>query len=209
LVEGLMLDELRNTEQRILCVQGDTGVVEPLLAALEDFQVSSAGTGVAALNTARDSVFDLYLVAEQLADMHGTGLCAEIRRFDPHTPILLCVHTAQEFDSARPDDGASVQGYISNPVETHVASEIIKNALRRSHERSTKAKAAMLRAVELEIFRRLHTEDSPVAKDIRLLANEPQIMSRAYEAFTEAGGARADFKRMWPTVFREACDKAG
>jgi hypothetical protein len=32
-------------------------------------------------------------------------------------------------------------------------------------------------------------------------------MARAYDAFARAGGMRADFKRMWPSVYEEAHDQ--
>ena len=85
------------------------------------------------------------------------------------------------------------------------------DSARVARERNVKARAALVRAVEEEIFRRLHIEDSgPPGSSMqaRLLAEEATIRSRARDAFTAAGGTPADFRRMWPTVFRAACGRA-
>jgi DNA-binding response OmpR family regulator len=198
-----------NGAQRVLCVQDADATAERLRPLLPDLEFLAVATGAAALEQARDALFDLYIVADRLPDMEGTALCREIRRFDPYTPVLLCFHAGAESDHP-PVGLAGAQGYITNPVDAFTGPQVVRNSLKFSRQRSIEARAAEFEAVQAELMERLRDADDHLegARKTLLLAHDALLMSRAYDAFARAGGMRADFKRMWPALFAQVRAKA-
>jgi len=200
----MLTEEPRQTRLRILCVQEETHVMDNLRRLLPDVEFSTVGTAAAALDQARDSLFDLYIISRRLNDMEGVLLGRIIREFDPHTPILLCIDAGEE-PAQGFVDGVVVQGAITNPTDAFVAPQVIRNALMQARQRSIDARLAECGAIQDEVMERLRDAANQLA-DARkglFLAHSAVIMSQAYSAFAAAGGTRADFKRMWPAVYRE------
>ena len=68
-------------------------LLEPL-----NFELRLAGTVSEGLEFARSEEFDLYLVADDLAEGTGIELCRRLREFDEETPILFWSAFVRESD---------------------------------------------------------------------------------------------------------------
>ena len=69
----------------------DTRVLMTILLKRAGFQVTPAQNGSECLKLARSSGqdFDLYLLDQAYPDASGITICAELRKFDPQTPIIF------------------------------------------------------------------------------------------------------------------------
>jgi len=189
----------KESDQRILCVQGEVPMAPGLQPLHDDAQFFSVSNAAEAIAKAHDATFDLYLIAERLPDMAGADLCRELRRFDAQTPILLCVHGA-DIAGRPPAERLGIQGYLANTIDLLATSSAIRQTMSDARHRSIGAKAAAHAALVEALQARLK-QGTP---NVDLLIHEAGLMARTYEAFSRAGGTPADFKRMWPEIFEEA-----
>lgn len=77
--------------QRILVVDDEAGIRHLLRSVLldEQYDVTTAGTTLDALNRLEDTSFDLAIVDLLLPDVDGLQLAEAIRMLDPRTPVIL------------------------------------------------------------------------------------------------------------------------
>jgi DNA-binding response OmpR family regulator len=108
---------MSHTHQRILWVEGNQDIGEMVTFFLErsDYFVTNAVTSVEAFGLARNGHFDLYLLGDWLPHGKESNLCEQIRKFDPHSPILFYSAAAYQADRQRGMD-AGAQGYLTKPV---------------------------------------------------------------------------------------------
>lgn len=105
----------------------DTRVLITMMLEQAGFKVTSAESGTACLELARNSGqrFDLYLLDHTFPDASGVSVCMLLREFDPTTPIIFYSSRAmpQEKEAALK---AGAQEYLIKPndlfnVAQHVA----------------------------------------------------------------------------------------
>lgn len=77
-------------KQRILCVDDHQDICELVAHALQDYDVTCAGSKAIGLKLATTTKFDLIILDYYLPDGTGLELCYLIRAFDQETPILFC-----------------------------------------------------------------------------------------------------------------------
>ncbi|MEJ2209310.1 MAG: response regulator [Anaerolineae bacterium] len=77
--------------QHILVVDDEAGIRHLLRSVLveEQYEVSTAGTTLDALDRLKESSFDLAIVDLMLPDVDGLQLAEAIRMLDPQTPVIL------------------------------------------------------------------------------------------------------------------------
>jgi DNA-binding NtrC family response regulator len=77
--------------QHILVVDDEAGIRHLLRSVLveEQYEVTTAGTTLDALNKLQDAPFDLAIVDLMLPDIDGLQLAEAIRMLDPRTPVIL------------------------------------------------------------------------------------------------------------------------
>ena len=77
--------------KRILYVEDEPDAAEVMLRLLGSlgYQVTAAYTWAQALLLAQGECFDLYLLDYRIPQLDGLEVCRELRRFDPHTPIVF------------------------------------------------------------------------------------------------------------------------
>jgi DNA-binding response OmpR family regulator len=78
--------------------------------------VITAETPLKAIELARASSFDLYLVDNWIPGMSGTDLCEALRLFDSDTPILFYSGAAYPKDKAEAY-ASGAQGYLVKPAD--------------------------------------------------------------------------------------------
>ena len=79
--------------KRLLCVDDHEDTCVLVSSILSDFEVISEHTKAGALARAMAGGYDVILADYYLPDGTGLELCALVRTFDPHTPILLVTAT--------------------------------------------------------------------------------------------------------------------
>ena len=80
----------------VLCAQPDEALREIVVRALEGCRLVTAKSGLEAIH-AMDAVhFNLYVLAHDLPEWSGLGLCRHIRKRDRYGPICFFTHTNAE-----------------------------------------------------------------------------------------------------------------
>lgn len=105
------------TRRRILCVEddNDTSFMLTYLLMQEGHEARSVATVEEALSLARKESFSLYIIDQWFLRGSGTGLCGQIREFDPHTPIII--YSGAVLDSTREDALlAGANAFVAKPL---------------------------------------------------------------------------------------------
>lgn len=116
--------------RRVLCVDDDEDTCAMLCGVLGliDCRVTTATTAAEALELIARERFDLYLLDNWLPGGSGVGLCRDIRRSDPHTPIVF--YSGAGLDSEREEAlAAGAQVYLIKPGDSAVLVETVRRLL--------------------------------------------------------------------------------
>ena len=86
---------------RILCVDDDqdTRALLEQLLSFSDLEMICVADAAAALLLIEKEQFSLYIIDSEMPGVSGLGLCEEIRKRDPETPIII--FSAHAYDSDR------------------------------------------------------------------------------------------------------------
>lgn len=117
--------------KRVLCVDDEEDTCAMLcgLLGLIDCEVSTAATAAEALKLLAQERFDLYLLDNWLPGGSGVGLCREIRRSDPSTPIVF--YSGAGLDWERDEAlAAGAQSYLVKPSDLSLLVETVRRLLR-------------------------------------------------------------------------------
>jgi DNA-binding response OmpR family regulator len=120
----------------VLLVDDDPTLREMLAEQLrlhEEFDTATAGTGAAALDLARTTVFDIILLDVSLPDMSGHDVCRTLRQSGVKCPIIML--TAAD---TGPGLDAGASDYIVKPFRLGVLLARLRAHIRQ-HERSDDA----------------------------------------------------------------------
>lgn len=164
-----------------------------------------AHNGYEALRSLHARAFDFYVLEYWLPDFSGVALCREIRKVDPSGPIVFCTATHRE-DARRRALNAGANAYLCQPVEPQVLRERMKILLERADADSLSAKREEELAIDAELARRAAAAAarSEHAQTLIASATERAARAKAFKAFIESGGTRANFERWWPQVLTTA-----
>jgi two-component system response regulator MtrA len=67
----------------------DTCLMLSLLLTQQGYSVTTAADSEEAISIAHSKAFNLYVLDLMMPGVDGIQLCRMIRRFDPHTPIII------------------------------------------------------------------------------------------------------------------------
>jgi len=117
---------------RLLLVEDDPSIAEPLVAALrrEGHDVVWSSTGADGLAAAGPEV-DLVLLDLGLPDIDGLEVCRRIRARLPDLPVLMLTARAEEVDAVVGLD-AGADDYVTKPFRLAELMARIRAALRRA-----------------------------------------------------------------------------
>jgi two-component system phosphate regulon response regulator PhoB len=123
---------------RILCTEDDSDTRDliTLVLSYHYCDVITAETPLEAIELARASSFDLYLLDNWIPGMSGTELCETLRSFDSQTPILFYSGAAYPKDKAEAY-ASGAQGYLVKPADND---ELISEVLRLISENRQRSK---------------------------------------------------------------------
>jgi len=189
----------------VLCVQTDQAARDVLAETLHGCDCVAACNAYEALRNLNARPFDAYVLDYWLPDWSGPSLCREIRKSDPNSPVVFYTDAANDQDRQRALR-AGASAYLCKPVEPEELRSSLGSLFRRSDVESLLAKSSAERAVdELLVLRLPRARAASAAQDESAARSlERAARSRAYKAFIESGGTRANFDSWWPQVFGSA-----
>jgi DNA-binding response OmpR family regulator len=189
----------------ILCVQGDEEDRALLAELLRDYHMVFACNAYEALREIGRGVFDGYVLDLWLSDWSGAQLCREVRKIDPHGPVLFYTAAARIEDRNRAIR-AGGSAYLCKPVDPSRLLAQLRVLLGLADLESIRARIEADRATRAELERRAAEifKRTGEARRSALRAIERISKAKAAMAFSKSGGTKANFERWWPTVFAGA-----
>ena len=183
--------------KRVLYVDSDTESCLLMRDLLAPHAVDVVASDADARRAARRDSYDVYIVTGGAPGSTGLALCAWLHRVDPRTPIVFCSSngTAQYQKLAL---SAGALRYQVKPIDPPLLRSTMGLLLKLAELESTRALAAAQQAT------RELGEDVPQAREPADAAHENaqsrrecMLRAKAYRAFRDAGGNRANFERLW------------
>jgi DNA-binding NtrC family response regulator len=191
--------------RHLLCVQPKLNSQQFLGHALEGYRLLMVGSAFEAIRCNNHSVFDAYIVDYWLPDWAGPALCREIRKSDPHTPIVFYT----SIGAGDPDRAlrAGATAYIRAPIDSFVFRERLRVLIECADIHDLHARREEERAIHDELERRAAAaiDQAEQAMQRSRAAIERVAKLKAAKAFIEAGGTRAGFQRFWPHQYAAVC----
>jgi CheY-like chemotaxis protein len=189
----------------ILCVDDDPESRLLLERILESDRLVFAANAFEAIRCVNAQAFHAYVLDFWLPDWSGPQLCREIRKTDPHAPIVFCTAAARDADKGRAMR-AGADAYLCKPIDPAVLRSKLSALLALAEQESLRARVEEERAVQDELQRRMSQLVSRVdaAKELAAASVERTARAKAFKAFVEARGTRGHFESWWPNVFQTA-----
>jgi DNA-binding NarL/FixJ family response regulator len=194
----------------VLCVLPPGWRGDSLRALLAAYEFAFADHPAQALRLARRGIYDLYLLHSPLAQAQPALLCARIRGFDRQTPLIVySIQPTTSERSAALDAGA--QAYVSRSDGatnlTGTAGQLVMLAELRSMDALRKGAKAIHDHLAHGLAA-LNAQVSGARATLRAKLQR-QLKDQASSIFTQAGGSRAHFERLWPSLFQSALERSG
>lgn len=113
-------------QKQILCVEDDLDTSDLLSFWLTQngYEVKAVETKSDALRLAQQGPYDLYLLDDWLPDGRGKDMIAEIRNFDPDTPIVFISGDTREGNQAE-ILRLGAQVFLAKPMDLDLVAETI------------------------------------------------------------------------------------
>lgn len=187
----------------ILCVESDTLARERLAAFLTEYDCSFACTAYQALTQLHTRGFDAYVLDYWMPDWSGPLLCREIRKLDPHGPVVFCTEAVSEVHRGKVLR-AGASAYLLKPIDSNVLRAELRALLEFAGSESLRATSQAERALREELSRRGVAAVNPEGT-ARALARlgpagssiERTAHARTQQTFIDSGGTRMQFERWW------------
>lgn len=198
---------MKSCKRLVLCVDDDPDSCELLKVVLSKYEFMAAHSLGAGLRQAQSRAFDIYILDNIMPDGTGVELCRLIRQFDRNTPILFISGAAFENDHTEALE-AGAQAYLNKPVNLIHLEGVVYELIAKAEFRRIDARVAERAAISDELAQRFVEQKEALQQISAFIsaAEESLIRIKAYQAFSSAGGTRADFERLWPAAFEEALD---
>ncbi|WP_417673970.1 response regulator transcription factor [Pseudodonghicola sp.] len=166
--------------KKILLVDDDEDLRDALgeqLIMTEDFEVTEAGDGHAAMEKVKGNLFDLVILDVGLPDTDGRELCRLMRKQGVKAPILMLTGHDTDADTILGLD-AGANDYVAKPFKFPVLLARIRAQLRQ-HEQSEDAVFQLGPYTFKPAMKMLITGDD---RKIRLTEKETNILKYLYRA---------------------------
>jgi DNA-binding response OmpR family regulator len=146
------------TKKTILLIEDEPQIVMGLRDALEfeGFRVISAGRGKEGIALARAESPDAVILDLMLPDMNGYAVCEELRRLDPHVPIVMLTARSLEADKVRGLD-AGADDYVTKPFGVNELIARVRAIFRRAARAATVPDQLVLAEGEVSVSFAAHS----------------------------------------------------
>jgi DNA-binding response OmpR family regulator len=192
---------MTSSTRRILYVDMDAEARLLMRELLAPHQIDVAASDTEARILARRNGYDIYILAGGGPGSTGLALCAWLHRIDPRTPILFCSSDGQAQYQQRALAAGALR-YQLKPIDPKLLRSTLGLLLKLAELESTRAFAAEQHAIGEELIERSRhaCESAKSAREKAEIARACMLRAKAYRAFRNAGGNRANFERMWPAM---------
>ena len=195
----------------VLCVLPKRLPANPLKPLLQGYELAAADAWAAALRLARHKPYDLYVVHSPLVWADPIQICGRIRAFDANTPVILySVHpsAAERRDAL---GAGCIQAYVARSDDVHNLAGTAGQLIMISELRSQEAMRAGVQGMQEHIARRLGklNRGTGAEGEARHARAQARLKIDACRMFAAAGGSRANFERLWPSIFEDAIKRVG
>lgn len=187
----------------ILCVEDNAQDRALLRSALDGFDVTFACNAAEALRAFHTGVFDAYVLEYWLPDWTGYALCRDLRKTDPHAPVIVYTRAHPEPHRGKSLRAGATAFLMKSEMEPAALARYLADLLRAVDVVNLNARIEEERAVAEEIRRRMTDAAESMDKG-RLLMNsalERSARVKGMMAFFERRGSKAHFDRTWPQIF--------
>jgi len=183
--------------KRVLYVDSDSESCLLMKDLLAPHAVDIAASDPDARREARRHSYDVYIVTGGAPGSTGLALCAWLHRVDPRTPIVFCSSNGSaQYQKLALEAGAL--RYQVKPIDPPLLRSTMGLLLKLAELESTRALAAAQQAMrELDGRAPQAREPAIAAHEDAQRRRECVLRARAYRAFRDAGGNRANFERLW------------
>jgi two-component system KDP operon response regulator KdpE len=144
-------DEMTPTDELILVVDDEPGILRALTAALQarGHRVSAATTGADALNAVAGRAPAVVILDLGLPDLDGVEICRQIRRWSDMPIIVLTADGAEERKVEALDEGAD--DYVTKPFSTPELLARVRVALRNRRRAGVDDVPAVLQVGQISV----------------------------------------------------------
>jgi CheY-like chemotaxis protein len=121
---------------------------------------------------------------------------------------MFCTGTSKE--GVREEAlSAGAQAYIVKPIDYLALQDVVDYLILKTEMKGLEARTAELHAIRDEINERLALIPLKLRRlEIQSIkAQDRAVKARAGLAFSDTGGARADFERLWPEAYEDALSR--
>jgi len=190
----------------ILCVESSEPGRRSFESAFADCDCTFACNACEAVRALNERPFDAYVLDYWMPDWSGPLLCREVRKHDPHAPIIFCSEAVNDVNRGRALR-AGASAYLGKPIDSQVLTATLAALLTFAHAESLRAANEAESALSEELRRRGVAAATREATAQALAAPrtarsvERTAHSRAYKAFINSGGTRAHFERWWTAAW--------
>jgi DNA-binding NarL/FixJ family response regulator len=153
---------------------------------------------------ARKQAYDGYIVHSPLGWIEAAEACRRIRVFDPHAPLI--VYAAERSAAERHDViAAGAHAYVARSDDVHNLPGTAGQLIMIAELRSMDAMSARGHAMRQKLAARLGKLRQGVnGKPLINSKSEERLKLEARRLFADAGGTRANFERLWPSMYDNA-----
>jgi hypothetical protein len=158
-----------------------------------------ADTRTRTLRVSRQEAHDLIVIYAPLGWADAAALCLALQQVDRHTPLI--VYSTIPSPLERMEVTSVGAAYVRRADDVHNLAATAGQLVMLAELRSIEALAARSRALEDDLVRKLARMGS--AGEI-LPACTQRLKLQARRLFASAGGSRANFERLWPSLLDAA-----
>jgi DNA-binding response OmpR family regulator len=192
---------MTDASRRILYVDGDDEAALMMKELLAPYRLDVTGTEEEARVLARRHSYDVYVLTGGAPGSTGLSLCGWLHRIDPRTPIVYCSSNGTPLHQQLALKAGALRYHVK-PLDPRLIKSTLCLLLKLGEIESRRAVRAEEEAIHQELARRAGRarEAAIAARQRAQQALDCVLRLKAYRAFRDAGGNRANFERMWPMV---------
>lgn len=183
--------------RRILYVDADAEARLLMQDLLATYAIDVTGSDEEARVLARRNSYDVYLISGG-PDETALALCEWLHRIDASTPIIYCSSTGSAQHQGRAIAAGALRYHVK-PLDPVLLRSTLGLLLKLADIESNRARIVEQMAIQDELTARaaraFTTTQNGQEKARQSLDSTLRI--KAYRAFREAGGNRANFERLW------------